>query len=196
MKAITKPAVFLMIYFVLFGMTSMAIATIKNNTTQLVLHILCLVFHLTICVVISFMEAKKAMKVRIQNDKVRLRIIETGENLQYDKSSEYKISNGILMAFIVCLPLIVFTLANAISFAITGRIAEMLKIASNFVCGTTFRIFSACGISETISYILPASAFVVYAIFITIGYYLGGKKYMLINERFEETKQKINGDMF
>ncbi len=191
MKAVVKPSIFLMIYFILFGMTSMAISTITINAVQLVLHILCLAFHLVICTVISFVEGKKAMIVRIANDKIRLRIIETGDDLKYDKSSEYKLVNGSFMGVLVCAPVIIFAIISFIVLVSGSALPEAIKVATRIISGTPYNIFKLTGITATDwCYVLPLIAVVFYSAATTIGYYLGGRKQFLIKENFEERKRK------
>jgi hypothetical protein len=192
MKAIIKPAVFLMIYFVLFGMTSMAISAIKSDTAELVLHILCLLFHLVICSVISFIEGKKAMKKRTANDKIRLRIIETGDDLKFDKGAEYKTKNGPFMGVLVCAPLLVISFISFIVIVSGAPIPAFIKMATKVISGTAFNIFRLFYITTTDwVYVLPALIAVVYAVATGIGYYLGGKKQLIIEENFREAKSKI-----
>ena len=109
MKFYLKKAFFIFVYIVLASFIAMAIAVIEG---QVALKILLLVANLGLFIYIvcmmAYQDGQKALKVRIANDKEREHIIRTGEDININRSEEFKVYKGFLIGLVSCAPLLIF----------------------------------------------------------------------------------------
>lgn len=197
MKSAIKASFFLMIYLILFGITSAAITTLKNVVLRAVLYSVCILFHLVICAFMCYGEGKKSMKVRISNDAIRRRIVQTGEDLRYDKKAEYRTVNGFIMSLITTIPVIVVSLICLISYLSFGAVPNTLKVVTNYVSGNFYYLFCIIsGVTADWGYAMPIVFIALFSISMTLGYYLGGRKTEKNMDKINETKRKIKGEYY
>lgn len=150
-----------------------------------------------IFVIFTYMRSagEKAQKKLHANDLLRMRIVETGDDIQIDKQSEYSIYKGFLIGACSCLPMVLFLLIHTI-IGICGGTTNVLGAIGNFL----YLLFAAPVFVFTESTLSFGEFYIcLYGLALSslvsgLGYYIGSRKVLLQYEKIEESKKLIYGE--
>ena len=195
MKTLIKPALFLSVYIIIFGLSSSAISLLSSSTLQMALLFVCLAFLVFVLGLVSFGEGKKAMRVRNGNDAIRKRIIETGDDIELNLSGEFKVYKGFLFGIIVISPLLILLVLHGIAMLSIGQGIGIVETLIKYAGGLFHMIFVALsGITSSAGYFGALIGVPIMVGTAGLFYYLGGRKEELVMNSFKQRHEEIYGE--
>lgn len=115
-----RQSTFIFLYVVFMSLTATAITYIPIPFLKVLLLVANLILFSVITANNFYREGQVAMKIRLNNDIIRKKIAETGDDLPLKKQAEYTTLKGYLLGAIVFVPCVVLLLINTLVMLLGG----------------------------------------------------------------------------
>lgn len=209
MKYYIGRSIFALVYLFFSAIIAFSIICIKDLLwLKVILLILNVALFVYIVGAVSLKDGEEALKVRIANDLERAIIVRTGEDRPL-KKNEFKPYKGFLIGFTVCIPLLVLLIVHTMFILINPQDPNITAGAiASFLYMFVFAFFRidvvtaqvAEGAAEAVSVLAPTFfywsllAIPVIVLAMGLGYYLGGRKIEMQQQRIKEKQRLLSGE--
>ena len=198
MKYYLKKSLFLIVYLLFTATIAASILSIEGLAVlKLILLIANLALFLYISCGITFQDGQKAYKVLVSNDKLRERIVETGEEITLNTKEEYHVKKGFIIGALACVPMVLLLIVHAIvtnsnpENIVFGQAAGVLYMNVYGFFNVDFLNVQSVVLYASFYWALLAIPLLIVAQ--GVSYYLGARKIMFQQEQIKNTHQRIYG---
>lgn len=193
MKYYLKMVLMPFIYLLFSAMLGASIMLLDKDMMVLE-YLLCLVnmaFYALIIGFAGFKDGQGELKIRMENDMYRRRIIETGEDYPIRELEEYKPWKGCLIGLLSAIPTIVLIIAHFILLASSTSVDNSFGVIAGLLNMVVFSFFMVGGTLAPWHYVF--SLLYIPFVFLVYGlpYYLGGKQMQKQYDKIEDIKKQI-----
>ena len=179
-----------LVFTIITGYTLMDMEE-ANKTFPLIMSFLNFAVYIMMLVSIAYKEGQDAYKILLANDAERRQIALTGEDRPLRLKEEYALWKGFVIPFISVLLQLIFIILHVIFYELAGT-TEIFGELFFYSVLTLYPVFhyTVGKVSLYICLILP-----VVAVLVTwFGYYLGGRKIQMQQQRIKEIHDQIYKD--
>ena len=185
------------LYAYIFSMSIVAygIILIESPTVKAILFVLNILLYCAVVAALMFKEGMDSVKVLYSNNRLRERIVETGEDIKLKRAEEYAPYKGFIFGALAYAPYVLILIVHAILTSINptllgaGQIGATLYMVFHAPVGLCFSGAITAGV-----YYIGLYGMVVISITAGIFYLLGARKIFKQHERIESYNKSIYGE--
>ena len=184
------------IYLLFSAMIGMSIMLLDKDMMMLE-YLLCLInmaFYVIIIGYAGFKDGQGELKIRMENDMYRRRIIETGEDYPIRALEEYKPFKGCVIGLLSAIPSIVLVAIHFILMFTSPEMDNSFGVIAGLMNMVVFAFFMVGGTITAWHYIFALLYLPFILLVYGLPYYLGGRQMQQQYDKIEEIKTQIGGE--
>lgn len=196
MKYYLKMALMPFIYLLFSAMIGMSIMLLDKDMMMLE-YLLCLInmaFYVIIIGYAGFKDGQGELKIRMENDMYRRRIIETGEDYPIRALEEYKPFKGCVIGLLSAIPSIVLVAIHFILMFTSPATDNSFGVIAGLMNMVVFAFFMVSGTITAWHYIFALLYIPFILLVYGLPYYLGGRQMQQHYDKIDEIKAQLGGE--
>lgn len=196
MKYYLKMALMPFIYLLFSAMIGMSIMLLDKDMMMLeyALCFLNMAFYVIIIGYAGFKDGQGELKIRMENDMYRRRIIETGEDYPIRALEEYKPFKGCFIGLLSAIPSIVLVVIHLIMMFTSPTVDNSFGVFAGLMNMVVFSFFMVSGTITAWHYLFTLLYVPFVLLVYGLPYYLGGKQMQKQYDKIDELKAQMGGD--
>ena len=184
------------IYLLFSAMIGMSIMLLDKDMMMLE-YLLCLInmaFYVIIIGYAGFKDGQGELKIRMENDMYRRRIIETGEDYPIRALEEYKPFKGCVIGLLSAIPSIVLVAIHFILMFTSPATDNSFGVIAGLMNMVVFAFFMVSGTITAWHYIFALLYIPFILLVYGLPYYLGGRQMQQHYDKIDEIKAQLGGE--
>ena len=196
MKYYLKMAIMPFIFLLFSAMLGLGVMLLDEDMLilQYLLYAVNTGFYAILMMVGGFKDGQNALKIRMQNDAYRKRIIETGEDLPLQIAQEYHPWKGYVIGLISAIPTTLLTLLHFVTNIGAGVPDNSLGMISGIINMVVFGYFMADGKVAFGEYAFSLLYIPFICLVYGLAFQLGGKQMQKQYDKIQATHKAIYGE--
>ena len=193
MKYYLKMALMPFIYLLFSAMIGMSIMLLDKDMMALE-YTLCLLNTAIYVIIIGFAGFKDGqgeLKIRMENDIYRRRIIETGEDYPLRRLEEYKPFKGCVIGLLSAIPSVILVIIHFVTIATSPTVDNSFGVIAGLMNMVVFSFFMVGGTLAPWHYVFSLLYIPFVLLVYGLPYYLGGQQMQKQFDKIEEIKSQI-----
>lgn len=195
MKYYLKMAFMPFIYLLFSAMLGLSIGLL-NEDLMILEYFLCalnLALYAVVIGVAAFKDGQSELKIRMENDIYRQRIIETGEDYPLRRLEEYKPWKGYVIGLISAIPSVVLILIHFIMMVSSPKVDNTFGVFAGLLNMVVFSFFMVKTPIPSWQYVFSLLYIPFILVVYGLLYHLGGRQMQKQYDKIEAIKKQIGG---